>query len=169
MKLIEKIKLTSTSDSVVFNLIPQTYTDLKIFISARSSDENDECLVLPNGTNANLSYLLSRVYGNNLNSASVLRLYIPRNSFTANTFGNASVMFTNYANLRPKPISFDSVGEYDGSSDGSLAFNTGLWNDSSPITSLTLKVNNSTTGFAANSAFYLYGISAGSDGSTTVS
>jgi hypothetical protein len=166
--LIERIELTSAAASIEFTSIPADYTDLYLVLSARSSDTNDECLFLPNASSSNLSFRLLRASGTSVISASALRFYLPTSSSTANTFGNGSVLFTNYASSSPKSFSMDSVAE-NNATVAPLGINAGLWNDTTPISSLRLQINNSATGFAANSSFSLYGVTSGNDGITTVS
>lgn len=166
LELIQNVELSSSSNSITFASIPQSYTDLKVFVTARI-DNTDELLIQPNGSSSNLSYRLFRGYNGGLSSATVLRFYAPYSIYPAGIFGNGHIYIPNYTSSNYKGISAESSAP-----NNSAAMPIGmvniLWSDTSPITSLKIAANGGNS-MLAGSIFSLYGITAGSDGTTTVS
>ena len=174
MELIESVELASSASSITFSSIPQTYTDLKILVSARtvSGDPSRVLSVNFNGSSANLTAV--RLQGN---GSSVTSSTAPNDTAgfvnggsdtTANTFSNTSLYISNYASSSNKSFSSDGVTE----NNGTTAFQqiaAGLWSNTSAITSVELfpDVGVTTYDFDTGSTFTLYGITAG--GSGTVS
>ena len=166
MTVIEHIEVGSGgAASITFSSIPADYDDLYLVCSLRS-DTNPETFLYPNGSTSNLSGRFLRGSGSGADSAALLRWYSNYSSQTANTFANMTAYFPNYAGSTAKSYSADSVNE----NNATLAYqtiNAGLWNDTTPISSLTIDL--SSGNFVQYSSATLYGITAGSDGSTTVS
>lgn len=166
LQLIQNIELSASSNSITFTNIPQTYTDLKVFVTARI-DSTDELLIQPNSSSSNLSYRLIRGYNGGLSSATVLRFYAPYSIYPTGIFGNGHIYIPNYTSSNPKGMSAESSAP-----NNSAAMPIGMvdiiWNDTSPITSLKIAANGGNS-ILAGSIFTIYGISNGSDGVTTVS
>ena len=172
MQAIETVTVGSGgAASITFSSIPDTFTDLKLVCSIRSSRTAvvDGLLVKPNNSGSNFSY--RRLYGSGSSavaatgSTAELALINSADN-TSNTFGNAAIYIPNYAGSQNKTFSADSVTENNATS-AFPSFYAGLWSDTSAITSLVLS---SATGnnFVEHSTATLYGILAGSDGTTTV-
>jgi hypothetical protein len=92
--------------------------------------------------------------------------FVVPSSGAAGIFSSSGVYIPNYAGSQNKSMSVDSVTEWD----GTFAWTTiraGLWSSTDAITSLTLTV--SSGNFVQYSSASLYGVTAGSDGTTTVS
>ena len=167
-KLISSVTVGSGGSATMdFTNIPQTYTDLKIVISARntstSSDESQIILTV-NGNGSNGSWRL--LYGNNssaisgTNSGYLQPAHAPSANTTANTFGNAEIYFTNYTSTTTyKSFSSDFATENNSGSANAtiIGFYANLWSSNSAITQLTLTSNASN--FVQYSTAYLYGIS----------
>ena len=153
--------------------IPSDYTDLLILVSARSTRSgqySDGLKIVFNsdGTNSSSRYLLG--YNNSVSSGT--RTILSGGSITAalatsSTFSSNSIYIPNYRSSVAKSISTDGVAETNGT-QGAQIIEAGLWNNTSPITSIVLS---SETGnnFVQYSSATLYGVTAGSDGTTTVS
>ena len=163
---IQTVSLVSAQSSISFNSIPQTYTDLCLFISARSltsGEFSDELIRFNNSTS---NYTNRYYYGNGTIGTYGSNAYtgsggfiagMPGNGATTSTFGNKAVYIPNYA-------STSSVKFYilDGAAETNAitAYIHGLagyWNDTSAITSIVLVTDNGVS-YAANSTFTLYGI-----------
>ena len=166
MTVIEHIEVGSGgAASITFTSIPQTYTDLYLVCSLRSATTAAETFLYPNGSTSNLSARFLRGSGSGADSSAVLRWYSSYSTQTANTFSNMTAYFPNYAGSTAKSYSADSVAE----NNATLAFqtiNAGLWNDTTPISSLTIDISGD---FVQYSSATLYGITAGSSGGVTVS
>lgn len=174
MQIIEHYEVPSSGQtSITFSNIPQTYTDLYLVGSLRNNGAGtfDNIDISFNGSNSGYSARLLRGTGSSPqtftgeSSELSYAFIVPTVSETANTFGNGNLYIFNYASSNPKSISYESVSE----ANATLAYtylSAGLWNNSNPITSITIK---SGTNFVQYSSATLYGILAGSDGTTTVS
>jgi hypothetical protein len=174
MKLIEAKTLGSTTASVTFSDIPNTYTDLKLVISARGTASyaaTNLKMQVGNGTVSTSGYSERLLYTTNGTSAitygqssqvqSDLQ-YFPLATSTANTFSNNEIYIPNYTGSTTKSFSIESVSE-DNTTAGILAMAAGLSSNTSAINIITLTPN--TGNFAAGSTFYLYGISNVTEGS----
>jgi hypothetical protein len=153
--------------SISFLNIPQTYTDLKIVISARNAASNvaGGVWLYPNGSSANMTGRILAGTGSAAVSGTDVKVYGYANSAnsTASTFGNIEFYIPNYTSSNYKSISVDSVME-NNATEGRQGLMAGLWSISSAITSITLEsFNNSTSAvsnFAQYSTAHLYGIKA---------
>jgi hypothetical protein len=152
------------STGVNFNSIPQTYTDLLLKVSARSSRSTftDETLMTVAG--ASSGYYGVQLAGNGSSATSyalsngttfINLLVIPGASQTANTFGNYEIYFPNYTSSNNKSWSVDIVSE-DNSSSAYDAIIAGYLASTSPITSIGFSPR--IASFVQYSTFYLYGI-----------
>ena len=152
--------------SVDFSNIPQTYTDLKVVISARNTGTSGnelQILLTVNGNGSAGSWRL--LYGNSsaaisgTNSGYLQPAHSPTANTTASTFGSAEIYFTNYAsNTANKSFSSDFATENNSGSANAaiLGFYANLWNNTNAITSLTLTSN--VSNFVQHSTAVLYGI-----------
>jgi hypothetical protein len=170
MTLIQHQELGSAQASITFSSIPQTYTDLLLKVSLRTSRSASEDTVRLqfNSSTANYSGRWLRADdANNTASNTIsdrnLVLYQNTASTTANTFANAEIYITNYGLSQSKAFSIDTVQENNGGSWRAII--GGLWNDSAAITSITLSPNVGPNLVQYSSAT-LYGILKGSNGVT---
>jgi hypothetical protein len=151
------------SASVVFNSIPQTYTDLVIKYSTRCSASGpfqsvffrfngDSSAVYSGHRFWYYSGFASNSYAsgtsNNLN-------WTTGNTATANTFGTGEITVLNYRSSSGKSFSSELMSENNSASEVVTGIASGLYSTSSAITSLTLIGE---TSFMQHSTFTLYGI-----------
>lgn len=171
MELIEAKTLASSAGSITFSAIPQTYTDLKILVSARDDRDGQPNTDLSlrvgyNGTiNTGSIYTNYQLYGNGSStgsqSSSTTYAYLGMSNgptSTANTFGNTEIYILNYTSANNKSVSTDGVSE----NNATLAFavlNSNIINTSNPITDIQISAVYGSGNFLAGSTFYLYGIS----------
>ena len=175
MQVIEHIPVGSGgAASIVFDLIPDTYTDLYLVVSARSNRAVGEVDDLKVKFNTSSSNMTSRaLYGTGaaaVSGTATDRLgWIPSNAITANTFGNAGFYIPNYTSSNAKSLSADTVTE-NNATDVVMGITAMLWNPSpqAAIDEIEIYPLNGTLLMEYSSAT-LYGITAGSDGSTAVS
>ena len=173
MQLIEHIEVGSGgAASITFSAIPDTFTDLLIFGSIRTTEGGtiDGLWVRPNGLTTNFSW--RRLIGtgsaaSSANGTSNDMGFLNTSGQTANTFGNFQLYIPNYASSVAKSLSCDSVTENNATA-GYQAIYAGLWNSTDPITSIELRSSLSQN-FLEHSTASLYGILAGSDGIVAVS
>lgn len=175
MKVIEHIEVTNAAGetSVLLDSIPQDYDDLLVLCSLRTTINGGgwhDILVLPNASTADGT---SRIlYGNGSSATSFsesrINLRVSDASNTANTFGNGSIYIPNYASSNAKSVSMDGVTENNATA-AHPAITASLWNNASAITSLQFQSTDPSGKIVQYSSFTLYGITSGSDGTTTVS
>jgi hypothetical protein len=170
MQLIAHQELTSAAASITFSSIPQTYTDLYLTVSVRSSSTaNDFYRINLNSSALNFS---GRFLGNDGTTSVASGTSAPpfgrvtQSDYTANTFSNCSWYIPNYTAATSKSISVDTVSENNGG-EYYLNIEAGLWSVSDPITSVSFVLG--AGNFVQYSSATLYGILAGSSGGVTVS
>ena len=170
--------------SIEFTAIPATFTDLCLMLSVRSDEGSgsyDPILFRFNGSTSNYSNRdLNALVGTYISSgvqttaasadatgtwARTSGVGIPTSTHTANTFGNVSFYIPNYASSNNKSYSIDLVGE-NNATQNSLAIAAGLWSDTDAINEISLALKDGS--YVQYSTATLYGILAGSDGTTTV-
>jgi hypothetical protein len=170
MKLIATTTVGSGgAANIEFTSIPQTYTNLVVFVSARSSTTVNFYRINLNSSASNFSgrYLgadgTSVVSG--LSSPAFGRM--SQSNYTASTFGNDFWYIPNYTSSANKTISVDAVNENNSGSVFFLDIVAGLWSDSAAITAVKFVPNSGD--FAQHTTASLYGITKGSDGIVTTS
>jgi hypothetical protein len=152
--------------TISFTGIPQTYTDLCILISARSSraQSSDNIDIFFNGSTSNRSDIALR--GSSTVAVSYTTSnghigYIPAASDTANTFGSTSIYIPNYTSSNNKSFSADVVMENNSAVNGGafMVLDAGLWSQTAPITSITINTSSGAgSNFVQYSTATLYGI-----------
>lgn len=172
--LIERIEVGSGgAASLTFSSIPQTFLDLQLVLSLRTIYDNVtqwwDVDINFNGVSTNRTQKL--LYGGGSGAAaslteSTINVRTNDSGTTANTFGSTSLYISNYTGSLSKVITMEAVSE-NNSTTAFASLAGGLWNSSDAITSIT--VIPQTNGLTEFSTAALYGITAGSDGTTTVS
>jgi hypothetical protein len=149
--------------TIDFTSIPQTYTDLVIMSSVRGNQNNGIELYLRfNGSTSGYSgkYILkdssdaTPVSGNSYTD----RLFcgiVGGATPTASTFSNDIIYIPNYTSSNNKSLSIDSVMESNSTVQW-MTLASGLWSNSSAITSISLYPN--TNVWIQHSSATLYGI-----------
>lgn len=167
MQAIYSTTLTTTGITQVnFSNIPQTFTDLKVYVSARDGRTDAEfanIAVRLNGaglsvySNMNIAGTGGTASTDTFNSqvAYYYNLYANSASSTANVFSNDEMYIPNYTSYGFKQVLIDNATEGN-SGNPLLVMNAGLYRGSGPITSITFFAQN--IAFAQNSTFTLYGI-----------
>jgi len=171
MTLIEHIEVASAQNSINLSSIPADYTDLYLVLSGRSTDATTFHYVNVsfNGSTTNRSG--RQLYGTGAATGSQAltngnTALISANATTSNTFGSVGIYIPNYTSSNAKSASIDGVSENNATASYQT-IDAFLWNDTSAITSITLTLSGGN--FAQYSSATLYGITAGSDGTTVVS
>lgn len=168
MTLINSYEVTgSTEANVEFTSIPNTFTDLVVYASVRTprSAVNDAMFFVVNGSVNSTS---KRTYANVGASTPVdtgNTILVNGNTSTAGAFANIEIYIGDYAGDDGKPYIASTVAE-NNAQQALLSWMGGSYNTTA-ITSIKFYAEVATY-FSVGCKFYLYGISAGSDGSTTV-
>lgn len=162
---IQSVTLASSAASVTFSSIPQTYTDLVLRVSARSTDTGSGYIPLQFNGDTGTNYSETVLSGNGSAAASArwssqsVIWYVPQgtSSNTSNTFGSSEWYIPNYAGTATKAISVTGVQESNSASTYvQVVADAQLYRGSSAITSIYLY--NFSGSFVAGSSFHLYGI-----------
>ena len=185
MQVIQHIELGSSASSITFSSIPQTYTDLYLVVSARSSRSNNSFYTNGKiGINGLTSgYSLRDLIGQFDGSSSIVEsrtgltdslwsYTFPSSVSTSNTFGNTTFYFPNYSGSTSKTVAVDMTSEHNAQAQYSwlLGILAGLNTTTSAITSIELGIRTAdSANYLSGSSATLYGITKGSDGTTTVS
>lgn len=163
---IASTTLGSAQSTVTFSSIPQTYTDIVIRMSLRSTQAGTnfkQIYASINGINAN-AYSSTMLYGNQSTANSVrdsgifqgiYPYYINSTSSTANSFTNSELYIPSYTQAVNKPISWLSVVETNDTLNQYTQATANLFRNTSAITQVSIV---DASNFAAGSSFYLYGI-----------
>lgn len=162
MTLIEAVTVGSGGvSSINFTSIPQTYTDLLIQGSVRTSHAANWGAITfqINGSSSNQT--VRRMYGGDSTVAvdtTNLPIIITGSTATSSTFGMFDAYIHNYTGSQHKSMTIDSNNESNDSSNIYQVIAALNWADSSAITSISLTPN--TGPFVQYSTVYLYGITA---------
>jgi hypothetical protein len=173
MQAIETITITSNTSSIIFTSIPQTFTDLKILVSARSSISGTESQyrIIFNSDTSQTYYrrelafngTTSNTFGEST-SQGFNYVYMPSASSLANTFSINKIEIPNYTKSNKKIFKVDSCMESDIVATA-LQLQSGLWNGTAAITSIILQEMNSGN-FVPYTTATLYGIKTGAESQT---
>ena len=173
--LIAHQELTSSQASITFSSIPQTFTDLFLVTSLRTSVSNvgDYAVAAFNGSTSSFTSRVLFGTGSSTGSSAWSGLdgrivaQAVGNTATSNTFSNSSLYIPNYAGGANKSFSVDAIRENNATAAEQVIV-AGLWSNTAAITSITLTVYTGGN-FLSGSSATLYGITAGSSGGVVVS
>ena len=151
--------------SYTFSNIPQTYTDLMLKVSLRCSASgpfNAVYMQVNGDTSASYSTQRMWSYGGTtavaaINTTLINLNWTSGNTATANTFGSGEIYFYNYTDNLTKNIATELLSQNSSASEVVTGVGNGLWNNTSPITSITIIGE---TNFMQHSTLTLYGVKA---------
>jgi hypothetical protein len=162
--LIENITLATSAASITFSAIPDTFDDLLIKYSARTTASAPYAgfnLTMNATRTTSLCRLLG--YGStssdtNVGNGQGEAGFVTGATATLLTFANNEIYIPNYLSSNQKSYSVDSAPEINSGSGWILALLAGLTNMTSAITSITIS-DTSPANISSDSTFSLYGIS----------
>lgn len=151
-----------------FNNIPQGFTDLVIYSSARIVQSGSVSMYMIFNNDTSMSYGQTRIGGDgsavfadhdNYTQA-ITYLNIPSASNTANVFSNSEMRINNYSNGNYKSYFLDSVTENNSNTATNLYQMgiAGTYLKKDPITSIQIRELTGAT-FAQHTTFTIYGVS----------
>lgn len=150
----------SGASSIEFTSIPQTFTDLQLYISSRTTGTNGTIVWKFNTDSTASNYFMRYLAGNgsvasSSNSNNPWFSDSPISTDTTSVFGSTNVYIPNYTGSNSKSLSVETVTE----NNATLAYQqmfAGRWTGTAAITAITL------TPFSGSYAQYttatLYGI-----------
>lgn len=142
---IASVESNGSTGTLSFSNIPQTFTDLLLFVSGRTTwttDTNDQIRIYLNGNTSSYAHKLllgtgSVTDGDGSTTAPGVNAQTETGAMTANTFSNDFIYIPNYTSSNYKIVSHQHVSE----NNATLAYSTlgaTLWSNSSAITSLSI-------------------------------
>jgi len=157
---IQTVTVGTAVATIDFTSIPQTYTDLKIVISARGSVAAliENVLISFNSTTTDFTARNLESNGVTVTSSTAVPRYagiFNGSTSTASIFSNSEIYIPNYTSANYKSFSTDAVIENNAASSG-LLFVANLWSNTAAITSVTLTAGSGT--FSQYTSATLYGI-----------
>lgn len=166
---LQLFKIASTTvetpqGAIDFNSIPSGYTDLKIVISSRAVLSGYTWVyggIRFNGdTNTYTGKSMfgdgSTTYSSSYSTNFGYAIESTAANATANAFGNAEIYIPNYTSSNKKSYSSDQVSETNATGT-EIALCSGLWSQTSAITSVTLYPGGGSY-FSAGTTATLYGV-----------
>lgn len=147
--------------TVTFSSIPQTYTDLVLKMSVRTSHTGPvELWINPNGSTANGTAKALQGNGSAAASYNSSRFetfgYVNFSTTTASTFSSIDSYIPNYTAATNKSMSSDGASENNGTTAYAM-LEAALWSNTAAITSLDIVLATGKS-FVEYSSFYLYGV-----------
>jgi hypothetical protein len=153
--------------SITFSSIPQTFTHLQVRgIVRNTASGGSGAEVYAQFNSATTNYIqFHQIYGDGtsavsnsaLSGSAFLPVFNPRSGTTANVFAGFVMDILDYTNTN-KNKTVRTLSGWDANGDGFVIFRSGLWMDTSAISSITIGME-STFNLAQFSSFQLYGIS----------
>lgn len=159
-KLISSVIVGAGGASIMdFTSIPQTFTDLEILVSGRTTGAGNGINITFNSNTTGYTNIAIQGNGGSVGSYGTYNRNAGMFGYsgdTANSFGSTKIYIPNYAGSTNKSYSADAVSE----SNNTIAYMNlvaGLWSNTSAITSISLVPMDGT--LVQYSTAYLYGIS----------
>jgi hypothetical protein len=161
--------LTASGGAVAsfdFTSIPQTYTDLKLVLSARGSlntETRDDFQFVFNGVGSGysrrriLGYDSSVIASDSASGAAAFNPTTTANNASASIFGSLEFYIPNYTSANNKSFSTEEIAENNSSTSWIIGIQAGLWSNTAAITQITMTPYVSRT-FLQYSTATLYGI-----------
>lgn len=157
------VTLSSATAEVTFAGIPSGYKHLQIRGIGRISSSSNPVFLQYNGDTTTSNYYSHALYGSGTAASAQAEgttysqyvTYWPVAADTANAFGTVIIDVLDYQNTN-KNKTTRSLGGFDTNGGGFAWLNSGLWKNTSAVTSITLKPYSGN--FITNSQFALYGV-----------
>ena len=157
------------TSNVTFSSIPADYTHLQVRLIARSGRTDTDTAAGGLYIQLNSNYLTSMHqlrgngsaasaagYSGGLSNGYII-IWVPTSNASANIFGTGIVDILDYANTNKTKV-IRTLSGNDINGGGYVTFNSGLWNSTSAITSITFGSTDGSGNIPQYSQFALYGI-----------
>ena len=155
--------------TITFSSIPSTYQHLQLraLVRVTSGTSGTDNLGFRLNSDSGSNYAYHYLSGSGASAAAsagtsqtgmLVRDMIPRNSFTASVYGVLIIDILDYKDTN-KYKTTRTLSGMDGNGSGTVALNSGLWQSTSAVTSISLyDFDNPSYSFSSDSSFALYGI-----------
>jgi len=161
---LDRVTVGTATQSITFNSIPQTYTDLVIVANYATSTAGAQTVFYFNGVNTGTPYSTTEMYGTgstftSYRFANENQIWFSSGVGSGSTLGqtNATIHIMNYANTTTNKTSMYRQNSNSGTYPGIVA-GVGLWRSTAAINSITIKADTGSTNISVGSTFSLYGI-----------
>jgi len=152
------------SSTIEFSNIPQTYTDLALYISGRtsySSDTNDQIRIYLNGITSTYGHMMAVGNGSakdwdGSQTAPGVNAQTVTSAMTSSVFSNDDIYILDYTSSNPKHALHNHTAE-NATTTAYITHAATRWNGTNPITSLSISTFRG-SGWAQYSSATLYGI-----------
>ena len=171
MSVIKHVVVSGNSTTtIVLDNIPQKYSDLLLKLSVRSGTAQEHVILGFNDSTANFSGRFLTSTNSTAATASYARYLgnVYPSGSPSDSFNNCSVYIANYRTSNYKTVSSQTAGYRQDQASLIETITAQLWSSADPITSIEIR-NEGGSALGDSSSVTLYGIIAGSDGTTTVS
>ena len=159
------VTLSATAASVTFSGIPSTYKHLQLRImgrSTRTGSNANSMIYTFNGSSTGYGYT-HRLYGNGSTASAdapngstySFGPALATDASTSGIMGVAILDILDYANTN-KYKTTRALGGHDNNGSGEIHLDSGLWQNTAAITSISLSIDSFS--WTANSTFALYGV-----------
>lgn len=176
IQLIQRIEVPSTATVIDLNNIPQNFTDLELHMSVRSdaSSTRIDFESYFNGSGGTQQHVRAIGYDANQNAGGTYSginqgYNFTGDAVTAGVYANIRMYIPSYSRSVGRVWRVESAAENKSTSSWIMGFSAHKWDNSSAITRIVLYPTGAGNSIKAGSTVSLFGITAGSDGSTTVS
>jgi hypothetical protein len=156
------------SSTITFSSITGTYNHLQIRMIARTNRTgySNDLLKITFNSDTGSNYANHYLYGDggsagagaNSSQTSMQNWVMSTDAANTSVFGASVIDILDYSNTN-KYKTLRSLGGFDNNGDGYIVLNSGLWQSTSAITSISITMNSGTS-FKQYSSFALYGIKA---------
>ena len=163
---LQNIRLTSSQAALTISSIPNTYDDLYLLVSVRSTNADDNLYFRFNNTTANTSWRNLLGFGTGVLSQSGTGWLAGggiRSGIGTSDYANIGIYIPNYAGSTPKTAMVDSTSGENGS-NGYQFLTANLWNDTAAINRIDFYMQGGN--LENGSKVSVYGIKRGADGRT---
>lgn len=159
--------LTSTTDTVTFSSIPNTYTDLVLIAQVSTAHSNNGARLYmqfnTDTSTSNTNYSNHFMRGDGTTASASKDTGQPHIAYgqagnSTDNFNTMIVNIMNYSNSSTYKTILSKSANTSTEANGSLRWTAGMWQNTNAITTITLTCD--TGGHRANSTFTLYGIKA---------
>jgi len=164
--------LTAAGATVTFSSVPQTYTDLVLVVSVKTTSGAYPILKMQFNGDTATNYSYTNLIGSatstvaSARSSNIAQMYpgpgiVTAIPDTANTFATGLINIMNYSNSTTYKtvLSRDAVPTNSTGGTGQVGAYVNLWRSTAAVTSITVTTNNGSN-YDVGSSFTLYGIKA---------